>query len=237
MVTVIDIRKLNSGIKLSLIELINIIDPRRTENFFENMRLQEPAIIPLVLWGLLSTFVCMLLPLFIYDYLLLNIILILLFLFTIWLGNYITDFLLSSGYFTYLGYFISCVYGKVDNVTATKVGFLYFFTGIFFAVCMAYMVIKFSNREIELGESFSFVAYSVIPALLGGIFAASSLTYVLCFLFVAYSVYIFYIAIKVRVGFERAGIVMITTILSSGAITIIAFRLLALLLGVPTWAF
>jgi len=41
MVTVIDIRKLNSGIKLSLIELINIIDPRRTENFFENFQAED----------------------------------------------------------------------------------------------------------------------------------------------------------------------------------------------------
>ena len=237
MVTIINMEDLFSGIKQAAHDLSSLMNPFRWDDFFRDMRLQEPKITPTALWALLSLLVVMVLPRIMGgNDVLLNLMVLVILVFALWLGNYIMDFLLIAGYFTYLGYFIAGVYGTMDNLTASKVGFQYFFIGIFLVFLMSYLLMVFSRWELGFGESFPLTAYSIIPGLLGGIFAAYGETIVLSFLFIAYSTVLLYVGIKVRLGFERCFTVMVMTVFTGGAVSMVLFVVLSFLLGTPEWA-
>ncbi|MEA1925260.1 MAG: hypothetical protein U9M95_05260 [Candidatus Altiarchaeota archaeon] len=237
MVTVLDIKDLFSGITLAAHDLCCLMNPFRWDDFFRDMRLQEPKVTPMALWALLSLLGVMVLPrILVGNDVVLNLVVLVILLFTLWLGNYIMDFLLIAGYFTYLGYFVAGVYGTMDNLTAIKVGFQYFFTGIFLVFLMSYLLMVFSRWELDFGESFPLTAYSIIPGLFGGVFAAYGETIVLSFLFIAYSTILLYVGIKVRVGFEKSFTVMVMTVFTGGAVSMILFVFLSVLLGTPEWA-
>ena len=237
MVTILNVGDLFSGIKQAAHDLSSLMNPFRWDDFFRDMRLQEPKIVPMSLWALLSLLVVMVLPRVLFgDFVLLNSSILIILLFTLWLGNYIMDFLLLGGYFTYLGYFFSGVYGTMDNLTASKVGFQYFFIGVFLVFLMSYFLRVFSRGELDFGECFPLTAYSIIPGLFGGIFAAYGETIVLSFLFIAYSTVLLYVGIKIRLGFERCFTVMVMTVFSGGAVSMVLFVVLSFLLGTPEWA-
>ncbi len=238
MVTVLDIRDLVSGMKQAGSDLSKLMNPFRWDDFFRDMRLQEPKVTPMALWALLSLLVVMVLPrIGVGDDVVLNLVILVILLFALWIGNYVMDFLLIAGYFTYIGYFVSGVYGIMDNLTAVKVGFQYFFTGIFLVFVMSYLLMVFSRWELGFGESFPLMTYSAIPGLLGGVFTAYGETIVLSFLFIAYSTILLYVGIKARVGFERSFTVMVMVVFIGGAVSMILFIILSFLLGTPEWAF
>ncbi|OYT27856.1 MAG: hypothetical protein B6U97_00135 [Candidatus Altiarchaeales archaeon ex4484_96] len=238
MVTVLNIGDLFKGVGWALRDLFMLLNPFRWDDFFLDMRLQEPKINPLSLWALLSVFSVMVLPsIFREQFMLVNAVILFILVFTLWLGNYIMDFFLLSGYFTYIGYFVSGIYGTMDSMTATKVGFLYFFIGVFFVCLISYALVLLNRQNLRWAESFPLAVYSAIPGLLGGIFVAYAETIVLSFLFIAYSIILFYVGVKTRLGFDRAFSTLVVSVFLSGGLSMVLLRVLALLLGVPEWAF
>ncbi|OYT54636.1 MAG: hypothetical protein B6U72_01990 [Candidatus Altiarchaeales archaeon ex4484_2] len=238
MVTVLNIEDLVSGIKRAAHDLSCLMNPFRWDDFFRDMRLEEPKITPMALWALLSLLGVMVLPwILVGNDVALNLVILVILIFTLWLGNYLMDFLLIAGYFTYLGYFVAGVYGTMDNLTAIKVGFQYFFVGVFLVFLMSYLLMVFSRWELDFGESFPLTTYSIIPGLLGGIFAAYGETIVLSFLFIAYSTVLLYVGIKIRVGFEKSFTVLVMAVFTGGAVSMILLVFLSFLLGTPEWAF
>ena len=59
----------------------------------------------------------------------------------------------------------------------------------------------------------------------------------LSFLFIAYSIILFYVGVKTRLGFDRAFSTLVVSVFLSGGLSMVLLRVLALLLGVPEWAF
>lgn len=147
--------------------------------------------------------------------------------------NIILGLFTLFGYLFGLGYYSSV---KYSFTTSFKLAFLYYIVVVSIPLILGYLLHLFSekliNKKVEANEGVTIASYSASIGLISGIFRIFTETWVLHIILVVYSIYLFYIAIKARFGFEKA----ISSFLFLLALTFIAAMILlkigAVILGI-----
>lgn len=150
--------------------------------------------------------------------------------------NLILGLFTFSGFFLGLGYYSPI---KYSFVTSFKLAFLYYIVAVSLPIILGYLLHLFSeklvNKKIKTDEGITIASYSASIGLISGIFRTFTETWVLHIILMAYSIYLFYIAIKTRFGFEKAISNFLFLMTLAFIAAMILLKIIAVVLGIQNF--
>ncbi len=150
--------------------------------------------------------------------------------------NLILGLFIFSGYFLGLGYYSPI---KYSFVTSFKIAFLYYIVAVSIPTILGYLLHLFSeklvNKKVKTDEGITIASYSAGIGLISGIFRTFTETWVLHIILMAYSIYLFYIAIKTRFGFEKAIFNFLFLMTLTFIAAMILLKIIAVILGIQNF--
>ncbi len=160
--------------------------------------------------------------------------------------RYMIKYILVSGIFLFLGYFLDYAFG-MSVFFGYLAGFTHpFYTSIrkaltWYLVAVSIPIVmglslnlfgeKLVKRKVGLDESIAIVAYSTVLGLVSGIFKSLLETWIIHILLIAYCLYLLYTAIRIRFGFEKAVSCFIFLVVVACIAVMIVFKFVAFILG------
>ncbi len=233
----LDIREIAKTTTETVSDLWKLINPHSTVEFFRDFRQKEAASINVIfLWVLVSLIAGALLS----DWMPLLAALFAVLLIGMWFGNYMNRLLFLLGLSVFLGYSIYSAYFspvRYTILTSIKIGYVYWMVSVFVPAIAASVLHsvgeRLIGRVIGSEEANAVATYSMTPALMGGIFRLFIETTILHYLVMAYSIYILYVGIENRFGFDRTIHCFIVLMLTSSIAGMLLFQLSVIVLGIP----
>ncbi len=130
-------------------------------------------------------------------------------------ANYILAYLIFIGSFLFAGYYLNFYYKagfeaeiRCSFITSLESAFLTYITIALIPSVAGSIISLFgknlAGRDITSDEIISMIGYSTVLILASGIFRAHIITSILHYISIAYGIYLLYVAISVRFGFDRA---------------------------------
>ncbi|MCK4492375.1 MAG: hypothetical protein KAU03_07105 [Candidatus Altiarchaeales archaeon] len=237
MVTLINLPALTPKVKRSFRELRQLANPFRTEDFFRGFDREIYINIVLLLFLMVPSMIACILISNPYDYRTLVAIFLVVFLVVLFFGNYDTNLLILFGLFIFAGYFQYFTAANYPFSKAFRLSLICYLIAIVIPVVAGIIIFNFGQslvkKEIPIGEAYAVTFYSSVPALLGGMFAASTWTFVLHLIFISFSCYFIYSAFKARYEFEVVLPFFLITILATSIVSMLLFVISTSLAGIP----
>ena len=234
----LDIPDIHDAMGWALKDLAKLMNPYTAGDFFRGLGKREGMNLYVIfLWALLSLMSCV----FISDWMILLPALLVALLIALWYGNYTSRLLLLLGLSVFLGYalhFVFFSYPVHAIITSMKLGYVYWMSYVFVTITTAIVLRlkgdRLVGRVVTNDEATSLTLYFMVPALITGIFRLFLETTIIHYIALAYSIYVFYLGIKIMFGFSRAMYVFLALVLTAAITGMLLLVLSTMFLGIPT---
>ncbi len=149
-------------------------------------------------------------------------------------SRHMVGYLLAFGVPLFIGYFMNLYYkAGFDSESTCQINsaiesaFVTYLVLVFLPIAAGAIISLFgkglTGREVEPEEIISIIAYPLSVVLLTGLFRAHILTIVLHYLGIGYGLYLLYVAINARFGFDKSLIIFIFFLVVSSFLLMVMF--------------
>lgn len=160
--------------------------------------------------------------------------------------KYMLAYLMFMGLFLFTGYFLNIHYklgfGEepvCSFAVSIESAFLSYITLVLLPILAGFLISFFgkslTGKDTKADEIISIIGYSMLFILFSGLFRMHIVTIILHYIAIAYGIYLLYVAINARFGFDRAAICFVFFLIVIALMFMILFSINSALSNLLIW--